>query len=219
MGSTGVSLPRSRAIATPRALAWGPLIEAPVIGAAGKGDKEAAWGKHRTRAPAHGDKARLAAGKDSGILRAVATTAANEPDVAIAPSVIPDAPGEVYADKADAARAFEKAIEAAGGTSNLGAKAIAGSRPKRSRRLIVRGARSARGVRKSSAPGSAAIIFVPCDGSGSPRAKSISPPSLTTSSASGGGKPPERRAAAPAKPLPQSSSARRHIGDFRARRR
>jgi IS5 family transposase len=32
----------------------GPLSDAPVIGSASKGDKEAAWVKHRTRAPAQG---------------------------------------------------------------------------------------------------------------------------------------------------------------------
>jgi IS5 family transposase len=48
--------------------------------------------------PAHGDKAHVAADKDSGIIREVETTAANEPDVSIAPSIIPDAPGEVDAE-------------------------------------------------------------------------------------------------------------------------
>jgi IS5 family transposase len=65
-----------------------------------KGDKEAAWVRHRPRPPAHGYKAHIAADKDSGIIRDVATTPANEPDVNIAPSIIPDQPGEVYADKA-----------------------------------------------------------------------------------------------------------------------
>jgi hypothetical protein len=42
--------------------------------------------KHRTRVPAHGYKAHNT------------TTPANEPDVSIAPSIIPDQPREVYAD-------------------------------------------------------------------------------------------------------------------------
>lgn len=97
----------------------GTLIDATVIGSAAKGDKEAAWVRHRTRAPAHGYKAHIAADKDSGIIRDVETTAANEPDVSIAPSIIPDKPGEVYADKAYDALSVEKAIIAAGGTSKL----------------------------------------------------------------------------------------------------
>jgi IS5 family transposase len=67
------------------------LIDATIIGSASKGDKEAASG-HRTRAPAHGYKAHIAAAKDSGIIRDIETTPANEPDVAIAPSIIPDKP-------------------------------------------------------------------------------------------------------------------------------
>ena len=67
----------------------------------------------------HGYKAHIAADKDSGIIRAVETTPANEADVAIASSIVPDEPGEVYADRAYDALAVEKAIEAAGGTSKL----------------------------------------------------------------------------------------------------
>lgn len=97
----------------------GTLIDATVTGSASKGDKEAAWVKHRTRAPAHGYKAHIAADKDTGIIRVVETTPANEPDVSIAPSIIPDAPGEVYAGKAYDALSVEKAIEAKGGTPRL----------------------------------------------------------------------------------------------------
>jgi IS5 family transposase len=95
------------------------LIDATIIGSAAKGDKDAAWVKHRTRAPVHGYKAHIAADKDSGIIREVETTAANEPDVAIGPSIIPDEPGEVYADRAYDALSVEKAIEAKGGTAKL----------------------------------------------------------------------------------------------------
>ena len=97
----------------------GTLVDATVIGSASKGDREAAWVRHRTRAPAYGYKAHIAADKDSGILRAVETAPANEADVSIAPAIIPDEPGEVYADRAYDALAVEKAIEAAGGTSKL----------------------------------------------------------------------------------------------------
>ncbi len=97
----------------------GTLIDATIIGSASKGDEEAAWVKHRTRAPAHGYKAHIAADKDTGMIRAVATTPANESDVSIAPSIIPDEPGEVYAGKAYDALFVEKAIEAKGGTSKV----------------------------------------------------------------------------------------------------
>jgi transposase, IS5 family len=53
------------------------------------------------------------------IIRSVETTPAHEVDVNIAPSIIPDEPGEVYADRAYDALAVEKAIEARGGTPKL----------------------------------------------------------------------------------------------------
>jgi IS5 family transposase len=67
----------------------------------------------------HGYKAHLAADKDSGIIREVETTSANEADVTIAPSIIPDAPGQVYAGKAYDALWVEIAIKARGGTAKL----------------------------------------------------------------------------------------------------
>jgi transposase, IS5 family len=68
---------------------------------------------------AHGYKAHIAADKDSGLIRKVETTPANEADVSIAPAIIPDEPGEVYADRAYDALSVEKAIIAAGGTARL----------------------------------------------------------------------------------------------------
>jgi transposase, IS5 family len=97
----------------------GTLIDATVIASASKGDKEAAWAKHKSRAPAHGYKAHIAADKDSGIIRKVETTPANEADVNVAPTIIPEAPGEVYGDKAYDALSVEVAIEAKGGTARL----------------------------------------------------------------------------------------------------
>src|SRR5215470_2616366 len=97
----------------------GTLIDATVIASVSKGDKEAAWVKHKRRAPAHGYKAHISADKDTGIIRTVETTPANEADVAVAPSIIPDRPGEVYGDRAYDALSVEAAIEASGGTSKL----------------------------------------------------------------------------------------------------
>ena len=97
----------------------GTLIDATVIGSAAKGDQDAAWARHRTRAPAHGYKAHIAADKNSGLIRKAETTPANEADVSIAPLIIPDTPGEVYADRAYDALSVEKAILAAGGTPRL----------------------------------------------------------------------------------------------------
>lgn len=97
----------------------GTLIDATVIGSASKGDGEAAWAKHKSRVPAHGFKAHIAADKDTGIIRAAAATPANEADVSMAPEIIPDKPGEVYGDKAYDALSVEVAIAAKGGTVRL----------------------------------------------------------------------------------------------------
>ncbi|PZR82990.1 MAG: hypothetical protein DLM68_15050 [Hyphomicrobiales bacterium] len=93
----------------------GTIIDASVIGSAAKGDEDAAWVKHRTRPPVHGYKAHIAADKDTGIIRAVETTPANEADVSIAPSIIPDAPGHVFGDKAYDAASVKKAVKTKGG--------------------------------------------------------------------------------------------------------
>ncbi len=160
----------------------GTLIDATVIGSASKGDKEAAWAKHKSRAPAHGYKAHISADKETGIIRAVETTPANEADVSVAPSLIPDRPGAVYGDKAYDALSVEAAIKAKGGTPRLLRRAIAGSKPQRSKNTTGRCGRSGQGSKKSSAPGNAAIAFARCDGSGSPRqdCKSTSRPLPTT---------------------------------------
>jgi transposase, IS5 family len=97
----------------------GTLIDATVIASVSKGDKEASWVKHKSRAPTHGYKAHISADKDTGIIRTVETTPANEADVAVAPSIIPDRPGEVYGDRAYDALSVAAAIEASGGTSKL----------------------------------------------------------------------------------------------------
>ena len=97
----------------------GTIIDATIIASATKGDEEAAWVKHRTRPPAHGDFAHIAADKDTGIIRAVETTPANEADVSIAPSIIPDAPGHVFGDKAYDAASVKQAIKAKGGSVKI----------------------------------------------------------------------------------------------------
>jgi transposase, IS5 family len=97
----------------------GTLIDATLIASVSKGDKEASWVKHKSRAPVHGYKAHIAADKDTGIIRTVETTPANEADVAVAPSIIPDRPGEVYGDRAYDALSVAAAIEASGGTVRL----------------------------------------------------------------------------------------------------
>lgn len=97
----------------------GTLIDATVIGSASKGDQDAAWAKHKSRAPAHGYKAHIAADKDTGLIRDVEVTPGNEADVNVAPMIIPDGPGEVYADRAYDALSVAAAVKAKGGTPKV----------------------------------------------------------------------------------------------------
>ncbi|MGH6830245.1 MAG: IS5 family transposase [Methylocella sp.] len=97
----------------------GTIIDATIIGSATKADPDAAWVKHRTRPPAHGYKAHIAADMNTGIIRAVEASPANEADVSIAPSIIPDRPGAVFGDKAYHADSVKKAIKAKGGSVKI----------------------------------------------------------------------------------------------------
>jgi transposase, IS5 family len=97
----------------------GTLIDATIIASASKGDGEARWAKHKKKAPVHGYKAHIAADRDTGLIREVVVTPANEADVSVGPEIIPDEPGEVYGDKAYDALSVEKAILRAGGTPRI----------------------------------------------------------------------------------------------------
>jgi IS5 family transposase len=97
----------------------GTLIDATIIASASKGDREARWAKHKRKGPVHGYKAHIAADRDTGLIRELTVTSANEADVSWAPDIIPHSPGEVYGDKAYDALSVEKAILRAGGTPRL----------------------------------------------------------------------------------------------------
>jgi IS5 family transposase len=109
----------------------GTLIDATVIASATAKDEEAHWVGHRRKAPVHGYKAHIAADADSGIVRSVETTPANVSDGRMLTGVLPESPGEVYADLAYASVANEQEIRAAGGQPRLpgrGVWAAAGDR-------------------------------------------------------------------------------------------
>jgi hypothetical protein len=78
---------RSRGPTVPKCFTYpqAQLIDATAIGSAGKGDKEAAWVKHRTRVPAPGYKAHIAADKTVASSARSRRLRSTEPDVAIAP--------------------------------------------------------------------------------------------------------------------------------------
>ena len=160
-------------------------------GPAAKGDQDAAWARHRTQAPAHGFKAHIAADKDSGLIRKAEATQANQADVSIAPSIIPDTPGEVYADRA-MTLCRSGGLLAAGGTPRLSRK---GHRwlPERLEAHNRPCVRSAPGSRKSrNLETRYRFRNMRWLGLPRPNSRSISPPLPPISNATGASKPPEQ---------------------------
>ena len=102
----------------------GTLIDATVIASTTAKDEEAHWVGHRRKAPVHGYKAHIAADADGGIVRSVETTPANVSDGRMIGAVLPEGPGEVYADLAYASAANEQKIRAAGGQPRLSGRGV-----------------------------------------------------------------------------------------------
>jgi transposase, IS5 family len=104
----------------------GTLVDATVIASASLKDDEGCWVGHRRKAPVHGYKAHVAADRDGGIVRAVEITPANVNDGRMLGTVLPDDPGEVYADLAYASHANEERIASSGGRSCLPGRGLWG---------------------------------------------------------------------------------------------
>jgi transposase, IS5 family len=93
----------------------GTLIDASVIASASLNDEQARWAGHRHRKPVHGYKAHIATDQEGGLIRSVEVTSANVHDGTVLEAVLPDSPGDVYADSAYAARRFTDVMLARGG--------------------------------------------------------------------------------------------------------
>lgn len=102
----------------------GTLIDATVIASASAKDTEARWVGHRRKAPVHGFKAHVASDRDGGIVRQVEITPAHVNDGRMLGAVLPESPGEVYADLAYASVANNQQIRAAGGWSCLPGRGV-----------------------------------------------------------------------------------------------
>jgi IS5 family transposase len=102
----------------------GTLVDATVITSATPKDEEARWVGHRRKAAMHGYKAHVACDHDGGIVREVEITPANVNDGRMLETVLPDSPGEVYADLAYASAANEALIRAAGGRACLPGRGV-----------------------------------------------------------------------------------------------
>jgi transposase, IS5 family len=97
----------------------GTLIDATVIGSASEGDGEAGWSGHRSRKAIHGYKAHVAADADTVLVEVADVTPGNVHDGRAGVMVVPDDPGEVFADSAYRGAHFAEAVRARGGVARV----------------------------------------------------------------------------------------------------
>ena len=106
----------------------GTIVDATIIASASEGDDDARWVKHKNKAAMHGFKAHVAADADAALIEDVEVTAANVNDGRAGPAVLPDDPGQVFADSAYRGAHFGDAVRAKGGTPCIVADPYVGPR-------------------------------------------------------------------------------------------
>lgn len=97
----------------------GTLVDATIIASASRQDEEARWVKHKNRKAIHGYKAHVASDEVTDLVEKVSVTPANVNDGRAGVDVVPDDPGDVYADSAYRGERFRSAVEAHGGTARV----------------------------------------------------------------------------------------------------
>jgi IS5 family transposase len=104
----------------------GTLVDATIIASASKRDDEARWVKHRGRPAVHGFKAHVGADADTALVEAISVTPANVNDGREGPAVLPERPGDVFADSAYRGQHFTEAVRARGGVARVALTAMWG---------------------------------------------------------------------------------------------
>ncbi len=102
----------------------GTLVDATIIASASKDDNEARWVKHKNKKAVHGSKAHVACDEDTALIEKVAITPANVNDGKAGCEIVPDNPGEVYADSAYRGARFRDAVEERGGRARVVASRV-----------------------------------------------------------------------------------------------
>ena len=102
----------------------GTLVDATIIASASKDDDDARWVKHKNRKAVHGYKAHVACDEDTALIEKLKVTPANVNDGRAGCGIIPDDPGDVYADSAYRGPRFRDAVEARGGRAHVVATAV-----------------------------------------------------------------------------------------------
>ncbi len=102
----------------------GTLVDATIIASASKDDEDARWIKHRNRKAVYGYKAHVACDEDTALIEKVMVTPANVNDGRAGCGIIPEDPGDVYADSAYRGSHFRSAVEQRGGRARVVATAV-----------------------------------------------------------------------------------------------
>lgn len=97
----------------------GTLIDATIIASASKQDTEARFIKHKNKKAVHGYKAHVASDETTDLVEKVQVTPANVNDGKAGCHVVPNNPGQVYADSAYRGSGFRKAVEDRGGVARV----------------------------------------------------------------------------------------------------
>ncbi|MCV6546443.1 MAG: transposase, partial [Cohaesibacter sp.] len=102
----------------------GTMIDATILASASKDDQDARWIKHKGRKAVHGYKAHTAADVSTDLVEEINVTPANINDGNAGCDVVPDKPGQVYADSAYRGPCFRKAVEERGGVARVVAVSV-----------------------------------------------------------------------------------------------
>ncbi len=97
----------------------GTLIDATIIASASKQDGQARFIKHKNKKAVHGYKAHVASDETTDLVEKVQVTPANVNDGKAGCDVVPDKPGQVYADSAYRGPRFRKSVEDRGGVARV----------------------------------------------------------------------------------------------------
>ena len=102
----------------------GTLVDATIVSSSSKDDEEARWVKHRNRKAVHGYKAHVASDETTDLVEKVSVTPANVNDGVAGVEVVPDDPGDVFADSAYRGLRFRSAVEDRGGSARVVVTAV-----------------------------------------------------------------------------------------------
>lgn len=102
----------------------GTLVDATIIASASKQDDEARWIKHKNKTAVHGYKAHVASDETTDLVEKAGVTPANVNDGKAGCDVVPDDPGDVYADSAYRGQRFRQAVEDRGGRARIVAVSV-----------------------------------------------------------------------------------------------